>query len=151
MSENQVDQALVVRRDSRGRLLPGSTANRLGRPPGGLNARTVLANRTLARAAEKAARVIIDALDSHVDWIRISAARVIIDRLDSLGSEEGDGLWTKHLTDREIRVVSAIIRRAQVRAARGEEPPDPWTPKSAPAPVPEPADELIIDLKPEEP
>jgi hypothetical protein len=135
-------------RDARGRLLPGSTANPHGRPPGVPNNSTRLANRRLAAAAERAADVLIAALADGNRWIRVSAAKTILERAALVPEPKADGLAFEWLTARELRLLNRIVDRAQRRKDRGEpirlvEPPLPALPPAEPEP-----DEIVVDLEP---
>jgi hypothetical protein len=150
---------LVPTRDSQGRLLPGHTANPNGRPKGSMNNTTKLASRRLAAHADRAARVILEALSDPDLSIRASAAKLILERSDRWKDEAK--LDPNFATAREWQLLETIVGRIQRRQERGQQVRDVLADEQSSHPASEfqgipPAAEiidvqpLIIPLKPRE-
>ena len=78
----QVKEHVIAERDSRGRLLPGSTANRNGRPPAGQTVVDKFRSNPGAQAVINKLFAVANTLDEtkpHKD--AIAAAKLIVERL----------------------------------------------------------------------
>jgi len=144
----------VAHRDENGRLMPGHTANGLGRPNGRPNDRTREANALLKEHAKTAAQVIVDGLGSSVDWVRYGAAKTILERTIPKHASDGEPVdvdWIQWATAEELDELIATMERCRRRRDAGalRDDGDAFSLASLPAPGDQQPEPEPIDVTPE--
>lgn len=105
-------------RDARGRLLPGSTANRNGRPRGSINSTTKLAaRRAQAGAARRVKRLEEMAADAD-PYLALQAIRVL-DEIGRKAPEDSTVPGPEYFTADEERKILKLLARARRRRDEG--------------------------------
>lgn len=105
-------------RDARGRLLPGSTANRNGRPKGSINSTTKLAARRAQAGAAQRVRRLEQMAQSDDPYLALQAIRV----LDEIGRKVPDDSTVpgpEYFTEDEERKILKLFARARRRRDEG--------------------------------
>jgi hypothetical protein len=112
-----MEEVAIVERDEQGRLLPGSTANPAGRPPGTKN-KLVSIKRKLEIAvregmsADRLARI-INKMALMAEEGNVTAARLILDKfISSAGADEDDAEAVKG-SGITIRIENATFAKTQ--------------------------------------
>jgi hypothetical protein len=102
--------------------------------------------------ARRAADVLADALNDPNVWVRVGAAKTILERtLPNDGSEPADYAWFDYATEREVKAILRIMKKANARRERGDGYAPALPPASDPPPSdPPPDDALVIDVEPEQ-
>jgi hypothetical protein len=148
-------------RDTRGRLLPGSTANRNGRPKGSINSTTKLAARRAQAGAARRVKRLEEMALSNDPYLALQAIRVL-DEIGRKAPEDSTIPGPEYFTEAEEQKILKLFARARRRRDEGrvvrsfeqltgaEPAPHPQQEFSGIPPAVVEVQAIVIPLKPRE-